>query len=357
MAHRKSSFSMARVSRALLSAFVLASFLPALASAQSNPIVIENQQPGTGNWEIEWGSAGDDIGHQVKGYASATSVNKGESVNLHISVKPAGAYSIDVYRMGWYQGNGGRLMQHIGPLNGSPQATCPTNATTGLIECAWPVSYTLNTQTSWTSGVYLLVLTNAQNLKNYVTFVVRDDARSAALLFQQPVTTYQAYNDYPYNESTGKSLYAFNSYGANTVGGSKGAVKVSFDRPYNGDGDANVWGHNVLGVEYSFIRWLEKSGYDVSYSTDIDTHLNPGRLLNYRGIVVPGHDEYWTKEIFEAFGAARDGGVNLGFFSANISYTQIRLENSASGVPNRIVVCYREADIDPSTDLTRKTVN
>ena len=348
---------MARVSRALLSAFVLASFLPALASAQSKPIVIENQQPGTGNWEIEWGSAGDDIGHQVKGYASATSVNKGESVNLHISVKPAGAYSIDVYRMGWYQGNGGRLMQHIGPLNGSPQATCPTNATTGLIECAWPVSYTLNTQTSWTSGVYLLVLTNAQNLKNYVTFVVRDDARSAALLFQQPVTTYQAYNDYPYNESTGKSLYAFNSYGANTVGGSKGAVKVSFDRPYNGDGDANVWGHNVLGVEYSFIRWLEKSGYDVSYSTDIDTHLNPGRLLNYRGIVVPGHDEYWTKEIFEAFGAARDGGVNLGFFSANISYTQIRLENSASGVPNRIVVCYREADIDPSTDLTRKTVN
>ena len=346
-----------RTKRGAITALWLAALLPFAVAAQSNPIVVENQQPGSGGWDIEWGGAGNDIAGQVKGYAGATSVNKGESINLHISVSPAQSYSIDVFRMGWYGGLGGRLMQHIGPLNGTPQATCPVNPTTGLIECAWPVSYTLNTQATWTSGVYLLVLTNAQNLKNYITFVVRDDARPAALLYQQPVTTYQAYNDYPYNESTGKSLYAFNSYGANTVGGSRAAVKVSFDRPYNGDGDANVWGHNILGVEHAFIRWLEKSGYDVAYSTDIDTHVNPGRLLNYRGIIVPGHDEYWTKEMRDGFEAARDGGTNLGFFSANISYTQIRLESSATGVPNRVVVCYREAAIDPTTDLTRKTVN
>src|SRR2546426_5979402 len=56
------------------------------------------------------------------GYASATSVNKGGSINLHISVNPAQTFTMDVYRMGWYQGLGGRLLQHIGPLNGVQQS-------------------------------------------------------------------------------------------------------------------------------------------------------------------------------------------------------------------------------------------
>src|SRR6266404_1829226 len=100
------------------------------AAAQSNPIVVENQQPGTNGWRIPFGSAGTDAGGQIKGYASATSVNKGESITFYVSVKPAQTYTIDVYRMGWYEGLGGRLMQHIGPLSGVKQAACPTNATT-----------------------------------------------------------------------------------------------------------------------------------------------------------------------------------------------------------------------------------
>jgi hypothetical protein len=47
---------------------------------------------------------------------------------------------------------------------------------------------------------------------------------------------------------------------------------------------------------------------------------------------------------------ARDSGVNLGFFGANTSYTQIRLESSSAGVPNRVVVEYRDypwAHTDP----------
>ena len=114
-----------------------------------------------------------------------------------MSVNPAQTYTIDVYRIGWYQGLGGRLMQHVGPLNGVPQPTCPTNASTGMIECKWTTAYNLATQTSWTSGVYLAVLTNAQTFNNYIVFTVRDDSRVAALLYQQPVTTYQAYNNYP----------------------------------------------------------------------------------------------------------------------------------------------------------------
>src|SRR5439155_17928954 len=58
---------------------------PALASAaDSNPIVIENQQPGTSAWQIS--RVGSDAVGQIKGYASATSVNKGQNITFYVSV-------------------------------------------------------------------------------------------------------------------------------------------------------------------------------------------------------------------------------------------------------------------------------
>src|SRR5438034_6238957 len=140
-------------------------------------------------------------------------------------------------------------------------------------------------------GLTSALLTNAQAYQNYIVFVVRDDSRVAALLYQQPVTTYQAYNNYPDDNTTGKSLYAFNSNGATTISGGKNAVKVSFDRPYEGNGTGNAYSQSFFSWEYPFVRWMEKSGYDVTYATDIDTHSNGGRLLNYRGFLSVGHDE------------------------------------------------------------------
>ena len=330
--------------------------LSGTAVAQSNPIVTENQQPGTSNWQISYNFTATDAVGQIKGYGSATSVNKGQNMTFYVSVNPAQTYTIDVYRMGWYQGLGGRLMQHTGPLNGIRQSTCPTDSATGMIECRWSASYTLATQTTWTSGIYLAVLTNAQSYQNYMIFCVRDDSRVAPLLFQEAATTYQAYNDYPYDQKTGKSLYSFNSYGASTPSPeTPGAVKVSFDRPYNGDGTGNVWGSAAFKWEIPFIRWMEMSGYDVTYQTDVDTHLNPSGLLNYRGLISVGHDEYWSKLMYDGWIAARDAGVNLAFFGANPIGWQVRFEPSSSGVANRVMVCYKDANIDPITDPTLKT--
>lgn len=336
----------------LVAAIVL---MPEFASAQ-NPIVVENQQPGTNAWLITGNTGSDSVG-QIKAYMSATSVNKGGSITFYVSVNPAQTYTIDVYRLGWYQGLGGRLMQHIGGLNGIQQPTCPVNSTTGMIECQWSAGYTLQTQTTWTSGVYLAVLTNSQNYQNYTHFVVRDDSRTAALLYQLPDNTYQAYNDYPYDQRTGKSLYSFDSYGANTVGGTTAAVKVSFDRPYNYDGDCGVWGYCVLAADTAFIHWLEKNGYDVTYSSDVDSHANGGQLLNYKGVISGVHNEYWSKPMYDNFTAALNSGVSLFFSSANAIYWQVRYESSSSGVPNRVLVCYRDANLDPNPDPTLKTIN
>ncbi|HEX8857603.1 MAG TPA: N,N-dimethylformamidase beta subunit family domain-containing protein [Actinomycetes bacterium] len=325
---------------------------PAYADSP-NPVVVENQQPGTDQWRIT--KPGDDIKQQVKGYASATSVNLGGTITLFVSVNPTQTYSIDVYRIGYYQGLGGRLMLHVDSQQGVTQPTCPMDATTGMIACNWSSSYQLTVPTSWTSGIFLAKLTNAAGYENYIIFAVRDDGRQSALLYQESVTTHEAYNNYPDDApsgsgapATGKSLYDYNSSTTKAGLGTQRAVKVSFDRPYS-DGDG---AGNFMWWELYFVRWIEQNGYDVSYSTDVDTDLNGAALRNHHGFLSVGHDEYWSKAMYDAAVAARDNGINLGFFGANAVYWQIRFESSAGGQPDRVIVCYKDATLDPVTDST-----
>src|SRR5205809_1991268 len=131
-----------------------------LAYAADNPIVIENQQTGSSGWQLAtWVS---DAQGQIKGYASATSVNKGTPITFYVTVNPAQTYTIDIYRIGWYEGLGGRLRLHVDPLDGVQQPPCDSDPATGMLACNWTPAYTLTIPNDWTSGVYAALLTNAQ---------------------------------------------------------------------------------------------------------------------------------------------------------------------------------------------------
>jgi hypothetical protein len=59
--------------------------------------------------------------------------------------------------------------------------------------------------------------------------------------------------------------------------------------------------------------------------------------------------------MYDAAELARDTGVDLAFFGANSVFWQIRFESSTAGIPNRIVVCYKDAP-DPVADPDLTTV-
>ena len=156
---------------------------------------------------------------------------------------------------------------------------------TGRVECDWSATYALQTGADWISGIYLAKITRTDGYLGYAIFALREDDRPATFLYQQPVTTYQAYNNFP--AGTGKSLYNYNSGGAP-------ASQVSFDRPYAsaGLGQFGVWEHDL-------VMWLESEGYDVAYSTNIDLDQTSADLTRYSGFLSTGHDEYWTTEMFD----------------------------------------------------------
>src|SRR5256886_9740122 len=166
---------------------VLAPVAPTPAAAAANPIVTENQQPGADTWLIG-PQQGDDGSGQIKGYASATSVLQNQSLTLYVTVNPVQTYTIDVYRIGWYNGAGSRLLPHDGPLQGTQQSPCPVDATTGLIACGWGPGSTPATPPRRTARISTGLVTNAAGYQNYVIFVVRD-GRPARLRYQQSVST------------------------------------------------------------------------------------------------------------------------------------------------------------------------
>ncbi len=301
-----------------------------------NPIQIENAKPGTSDWHTVNAASN----HQIEGYSSSTSVNRGGNINLYVNTADA-SYTIDVFRMGWYSGLGARRMMAPVQVNAAQQPACPVvDSSTNLLECNWTNPYTLqvpgdpNDPTNWPSGVYLALLTGQQSgYQSYITFTVRDDAGASPYVFQIAVNTYQAYNAWG-----GKSLYPYNS-----TGGIR-AYKVSFNRPY----DDNYGAGQFFSYEYNMVRFLESEGDNISYVTDVDVHENPNLLLSHNGDLMVGHSEYWSYQMRTNVLAARDAGVGLGFISSNDMYRQVRFEPSMQGgVADRTMVCYKDYTIDP----------
>jgi len=110
----------------------------ALGNTGNNPTSIENANSGSLNWQMGLSGFGraDDVDLQIKGYASATSINRGEKITFYVTVNPTPqTYSIDVYRIGWYGGNGGQLKLHVGGVAGVSQPAPNYDSATGLVTC------------------------------------------------------------------------------------------------------------------------------------------------------------------------------------------------------------------------------
>ena len=313
--------------------------LLAQAAHASNPIQTENLRVGSGTISLAPAPP-----RAIEGYTSQTSVLPGGSLDFHVGTNPAARYRIVIARLGWYGGTGSRdvacLPGCASDEQGSPQPVPPPQTGREVV-AAWPVTDTLQVPVDWVSGYYVaqLVLTSGPDARRgYQTyFVVRElPLRRSQILVQVPVNTWQAYNGWG-----GYSLYEF-EYAKYMR-----AFKVSFDRPYDwtlaGAQSPLVW-------ELPLVRFLERGGYDVSYQTDVDTDQDPASLLQHRLVIDSGHDEYWTRTMFDAFAQARDAGTNLAFMGANDSYWQIRYDDGG-----RTIVSYKSFD-DPVADPQMKTV-
>ena len=316
-------------------ALVCVSFL--LSSAQviltGNPIVTENSLPG--NPISEWGVP-DFRDNRIAGFTTKMSLNSGETVRFKITVQDGADYTLKIYRIGYYGGDGARLVADLGVLTGVAQPAGISDPVTGKLDCDnWSESASWNIPSSAVSGLYVAKVERSGGGSNHIVFIVRNDASHSDLYLQFPDANWQAYNGYGGN----------NLYDGTTAYSMGHAVKVSYNRPmfpynslFNLDGRGADW---YMNAEYPMIRWLERNGYDVTYTSCNDIAKNGGRILNHKVFISIGHDEYWSKNMRDNVEAARDAGVHLAFFSGNEVYWKTRWEDN-DGTEDRTLVCYKE---------------
>ncbi len=305
-------------------------------ASPANPIVAENCRTGNppGEWDII--GAGDT---SIQGFAIAISASKGEVV--HFKITSAASFHLDIYRLGYYAGNGARKVARVPEdptqeIQPQDQPRCRAHPT-GLIDCGnWSVSASWKVPDTLTSGIYVAKLVRSDNLgTSHIVFVVRDDDGRSDLLFQTSDPTWQAYNSYG-----GRSLYP-NPRDPESLPrpcrpkDSPRAYKVSYNRPFNTRAcNAPDW---LFNAEYPMVRWLEANGYDVSYFTGVDSDRIGAKILEHKVFLSVGHDEYWSGPQRAHVEAARAAGVHLAFFSGNAVFWKTRWENNF-----RTLVTYKE---------------
>ncbi len=314
----------------LIAVFLISGSAFASCSAPANAIEAENCLPGTPSAQWYVSGAGD---LTIQGFAASMSVNVGQTVSFKISTT-ASAYHIEIYRMGYYQGNGARLITTFTPTASLAQGqpACMTDTASRLYDCGnWKVSATWAVPSNATSGIYFAhLIRNDNGNDSLIFFVVRNDSSTSAILFQTSDESWQAYNGYG-----GHSLY-----GATGFDLTNRAYKVSYNRPLVSIETQT----QPLYAEYPMVRWLEANGYDVSYFSSVDTAQSGALIKNHKLFLSVGHDEYVSGPKRTNIEAARDAGVNLAFFAGNEFFWKTRWENSIDGsnTAYRTLVCYKE---------------
>src|SRR5207248_5800335 len=195
-----------------------------------NPIVAENQLPGTplNTWSVGTGDA------SIQGFATDISVDHGQTVSFKINDSANKPYRIDIYRLGYYQGTGARLVTTIpsSQVVQKVQSSPLKDTATGLVDAGnWTVTASWAVPATAVSGLYFARVTRQDTGgASLIYFVVRDDEGGSDLLFQTSDTTWQAYNTWG-----GYSLYQYTNTPATVTANSSSdagrAVKVSYNRP------------------------------------------------------------------------------------------------------------------------------
>ena len=264
----------------------------------------------------------------MSAYTDRPSARPGEPVSLHVSTT-AKTYRVIAYRMGYYGGTQARRVWRSKPLAGTRQKAVGFDQELRMPYAKWRPSTKLRTA-KWPSGSYLLRLVGDNGSEWLVPLLIRERNTKGKIVVVVPDTTFQAYNAWG-----GWSAYK----------GPEGdrSRAVSYSRPYKNR--AGTGGY--LYLAQPVVRFVEKWGLPVAYVAASDLDAGTAAMSGAEGVVMLGHDEYWTPERRQRTEVARDAGTDLAFLGANAAYWRIRLETGPGDM--RKVVIYRDHREDPLT--------
>lgn len=269
---------------------------------------------------------------RIWGYADRVSLAPGERLNVMLAGgpgEPPRQVHLEVFRIG-----AGQAQTLVWRSQPAPVVAHPATRSAAAVGPNWPVTFGGIDTSAWPPGCYSVDAVEEGTLTRDVKvaqWIVRNPARRGAVLVRLGTNTYQAYNDWG-----GHSLYPSDDDEAR-------GVMVSYDRPTP---------PSFFEYDAYLVGWLEglapSLGGAVDYACNHDVHRDPAILDGYGLVISASHDEYWSKEEFDAFERRiHRQGRNVAFLGGNPAYYQVRYAdlNAAPGEAprGRQIVCYKDA--------------
>jgi hypothetical protein len=289
---------------------------------------------------------------EVWTYTDQLSYAPGELVHFHVYCSGR-EFSLEIAR-------DGHIVEEAHQVTGLPGSMPSTPANAYEVGAGWPVAYSWRIPLGQRSGPYV-VTTRVRNEANearehHHLFIIRPakDAQSKAkLLMLFASSTWLAYNEWgganfyqgiagPERDRFSPRISIRRPWARGFVRLPEGAPHATYERDVPPKWAVDIPFFNwSMGMGYSkwyvggsyaeydslFVKWAEKEGYELDYITQHDLHYGTVDLINYKAVVIAGHDEYWSTEMRDAVDAYLDGGGRVARFGGNF-FWQIRLEDT-----------------------------
>jgi N,N-dimethylformamidase len=219
-------------------------------------------------------------------------------------------------------------------------------ASDDLYDCRWETTCAWRVPPDARSGFHVLRLSwerEGREFLGHAPFVVRRSSRRrpAPVLLLAATNTWRAYNAAPFGQPQPGARQvcgtdgfpnapgqppAFSFYRGHVAGPGTYQVGSRLPWPSAGPylryGDATDYSHLARAERFAQ-TWLEREGYEYEVITDRDLHRDPGRLRRHRVLVINGHSEYWSVEMYRGLEEYLGAGGKLVVLSGNSLFWRV----------------------------------
>ncbi len=223
-----------------------------------------------------------------------------------------------------------------------------------LYDCRWAVSHKFKVPKTARSGVYAAWFEfewEGQPHRYPVTFIVRKakNAQKAPIAMLTSTTTWRAYSgawfagNVPREDrfwptggpaSAPATSPSYNCYKDHRAGQPTYQVGLRLPWPAAGP-DVR---YSPPSINYSHLMrterfthvWLENEGYEFDVITSLDLHRDPDLLDGYQSLIINGHDEYWSIEMYENLDRYLKSGGNVAVLSGNTMFWRVSFNDDLS---------------------------
>ncbi|MCF6310836.1 MAG: HEAT repeat domain-containing protein [Verrucomicrobiales bacterium] len=245
----------------------------------------------------------------------------------------------------------GRFDQSYDPAADAKRGHALRLASDALYDCGWDVSESFSIPKDAKSGLYAAWFEFDFDGKPHrypVTFIVNKakDAAKAPLAVMCSTNTWRAYGGASFaknvprenrNWSTGGQVNdpanppAYCFYRDHVAGQPAYQLGLRMPWPVAGpevrySAPEVGYSHLMRGERFTHV-WLEKQGYDFDVITNLDLHRDPDLLDGYKALIINGHDEYWSAEMYNGLDHYLKNGGSTAVLSGNSLFWRVTIDD------------------------------